>query len=173
MAILASDFPRCAAYLKRMNVSLADPSMDEYNYAIIIGEEAYSEEGLALAGVAFTGHRQEGLLRKLEVGFPRRLGAASDRHEREWLDQADMDRLRAYFGSRGVKAGQLRAVDDFWRVALILWPASIKRTKKGLPDLLRQIAGMTKAQRQSATSNVAKVPAEFMARSRSSALVRE
>lgn len=147
------DFPRCAAYLKGMRVKLDDPEMNDFWFAVILGDRIPGDV-LERAGVRFErGMRDgqkllQGLERILAEGFRRKKCQASDA-------------LKAFIGSRGIKASKIKTIEDFWKVAAILWPEHIKGENGSLDQLEAQIRSLSKKQRQSARQNVKNVPAEF------------
>lgn len=62
----------------------------------------------------------------------------------------EMESLKAFLGSRGVKVSALKGDTDYWQAAAILWPGNIKHADGGMPELLRQIRTMSKKARRKA-----------------------
>ena len=148
-------YPRCAAYLKGMRVNLKDQEMSDYWFACILGDRI-SGEVLERENVKFErGYRDgqtllQGLERILVHGLHRVNAQASEA-------------LKAFIGSRGVKASKLKTIEDFWKVAAILWPQHFKGKIGSLDQLEAHIRSLSKEQRQAARENLSRVPAEFRA----------
>lgn len=149
-------FPRAAAYLKASRYNLDDPTMTLYGWAVCLSEVWTDEELAAVGTVNFDTMTGEQLLPELERLLGERLNAA--------MSWEDVDSLKAFLGSRGVKVSNLKGADDYWHVASILWPFTVKRGERGdRAELLRRIRGMSKKQRRAAATNIAKVPAKWRA----------
>ncbi|MFD1199548.1 hypothetical protein ACFQ3K_14675 [Brucella gallinifaecis] len=146
-------FPRCAAYLKGMRVNLNDPEMTDYWFAVILGDRMPKEE-LERDGINFNRHERDGI--KLLQGIERILVEGRNK-SKVWASEA----LKAFIGSRGVKASKLKTIEDFWKVAAILWPQHIKGKIGSLDQLEAHIRSLSKKQRQAARENLKRVPAEF------------
>tara|TARA_R100000365_G_C2748614_1_gene80773 strand:- start:15754 stop:16236 length:483 start_codon:yes stop_codon:yes gene_type:complete len=160
--MIAASFPRSAAYLRGMGVTAGDYGMTPLWCAVMVADAAFKDEELAGAGISFTGReRQEDgteLLGRLEALFSTRKPTAiyAPKAARE-----DMDSLRAFLGSRGVKTSHLETDDHYWRVAKAMWPAIRRGQGATLSDLTNQLRGMTKNQRKAAKRHA--IPAEFRA----------
>ncbi len=71
--------------------------------------------------------------------------------------------LKAFLGSRGIKASTLNSDDDFWLVASILWPHTVRKGRTGtLAELHSLIRNMTKKSRRTASVNLQRVPERFL-----------
>jgi len=152
-------FPRCSGYLKAMNIRLDDPAMTDYWCAVMVAE-AFTDKELVEAGtVSFEDMEGDRLLAEFEKLL------ASKRTATPSLSHADMESLKAFFGSRGVKVSMFTSDDDYWHCASILWPDVVKRSERGpLSDLLSRIRGMSKKHRQIGSKNISKIPAKWRAR---------
>ncbi|WP_173931364.1 hypothetical protein [Chelativorans sp. Marseille-P2723] len=152
-------FPRCSGYLKAMNVRLEDPEMTDYWCAVMVAD-AFTDEDLAAVGtINFETMNGDQLLTEFEKLL------ASKRAAIPSLSHADMESLKAFFGSRGVKASALKSAEDFWHCASILWPDVVKKNERGpLVDLLSRIRDMSKKHRQIASQNISKIPTKWRAR---------
>ena len=152
--------PRCAGYLKALNVRVSDPDMTSYWAAVILADALTEPDLVAVDFDLGTGPIAErdgdALLQKLEVALgQKRAGAMAD---------DDMESLKAFLGSRGVKVSKLPDADAFWATASILWPQTVANGRTGaLTELVTLIRSMSKKARQSARANLAKVPAEWRA----------
>jgi hypothetical protein len=163
---MIAQFPRSAAYIKACGVKLDDPGLLDIDYAIILAEEAFTDEELVAAGTVDFG---SGPLRQRDgtailAALDALLRNRPARHKAKpvrFLADAEFEALKAYFGSRGVKASRLVTHEDFYSVAEILWPEHVVRSER-LDDLLSQIRAMTKKQRQSARSRLHLVPKRFL-----------
>lgn len=149
-------FPRCAGYLKAMNIRLDDPAMTDYWCAVMVAE-AFTDKELVEAGtVSFEDMEGDRLLAEFEKLL------ASKRTATPSLSHADMESLKAFFGSRGIRASALKTDDDFWQCAHILWPFAVGKKDRGpLALLLGKIRGIPKKHRQAANANLHKVPAKW------------
>lgn len=157
------DFPRCSAYLKAMRFRLDDPSMTDYGWAVALSENWTDEFLVADGRVDFATMGGAAILGEFErlFGDGHSTGGRGDCHG---MPHADLESLKAFFGSRGIKASALKTADDFWLVGHILWPLFVKRSSGGsLADLHTTLRSMTKKQRQSARESMAKVPERFLA----------
>lgn len=153
-------YPRCRAYLKAMHVSLDEPAMSDFWAAVILAdaipEEQLIEAGLDL-GTGPVAQRDGGKMLGCIEGVLGRQKAKQIAHD-------DMESLKAFLGSRGVKVSKLPDEAAFWRVASILWPETVREGREGpLGELVGLIRTMTKKGRQAARQNIAKVPAEWRA----------
>lgn len=146
-------FPRCAAYLKGMRVNLSDPEMNDYWFAVILGDRIPGDV-LDRAGVRFERGMRDG--QKLLQGIEQILAQGLHR-----TGVQASEALKAFIGSRGVKASKLKTIQDFWKVAAILWPEHFKGKIGSLDQLEKQIRSLSKKQRQAARQNVMHVPAEL------------
>jgi hypothetical protein len=167
---MIAQFPRSQAYLIGAGVRPAElTALPDYWAAVILAECAFTDEELMEAGTVdfgsgpIAGRDGTAILGALDTLLrtrqPRRKTKPTG------ISGADMESLKAFFGSRGIKAGKLVTDAHFWTVATTLWPAHVKRVEGHLlVDLLRQIKGMSKKQRQSGRAHVASVPAHFIAR---------
>lgn len=161
------DFPRCSAYLKAMRFRLDDPAMTDYGWAVALSEN-WTDEFLVKDGrVDFATMGGSAILTEFERLFQQGTatgGKHAQRNARRYgLSPTDMDSLRAFFGSRGVKASTLRTDDDFWTVAHILWPLKFADGERGaLRHMLNVLRSMTKKQRAAARANVVNVPARYL-----------
>lgn len=148
-------FPRCAAYLKGMRVNLNDPEMTDYWFAVILGDriagDVLDKEGVKFERDLRDGQKLLNSLERILVNGLHRLNAQAS------------EALKAFFGSRGVKASKLKTIEDFWKVAAILWPQHIKGKIGSLDQLEAHIRSLSKKQRQAARENLNRVPAEFRA----------
>ncbi|OIN06119.1 hypothetical protein BFS86_19640 [Shewanella algae] len=137
-------FPRCAGYLKGMRVKLNDPAMTDYWFAVIVADAAFDDDELVKAGtVNFDTMRGEEILAGLETLFPNRKRQTKNKHQGAWFDS-----LKACLGVRGVKVSSLKTDDEYWEVAMLLWPSVIKRNETGhIGGILSQIQSMSKKQR--------------------------
>jgi hypothetical protein len=160
--MIAASFPRSAAYLRGMGITAGEHGMTPLWCAVMVGDAAFKDEELEQAGISFTGReRQEDgteLLGRLEALFSTRKPAAIYAPK---AGPEDMDSLRAFLGSRGVKTSHLEADDHYWRVAKAMWPAIKRGQGATLSDLTDQLRGMTKNQRKAAKRDA--IPAEFRA----------
>ena len=158
------NYPRCAAYLKAMRCDLDDPAMQDINWATILAD-SYSTAALKAAGtVNFDTMDGPELMRALEAILSGKRASAPP------IDPQVFESLKAFFGSRGIKASKLKADDDFWTVARILWPFAINGKNGSLSDLHGILKGLTKRQRREASANIRKVPAQFLASSQKGAV---
>jgi hypothetical protein len=149
------DFPRSAAYLKASNYRLDDPSMTPYAWAVCLSEAWTDEELVAAGTVNFDTMTGEQLLPELD-----RLLAVKAR--RAPMSPEDRESLKAFIGSRGIKVSALKSPEDYWHVASILWPHTVKADAgTSLKRLHKLIKGMTKAQRRTASVNLSQVPAKW------------
>lgn len=146
-------FPRCAAYLKGMRVNLNDPEMTDYWFAVILGDRI-SGDVLDRAGVRFERGVRDG--QKLLQGIEQILAQGLHRTK---VNASEA--LKAFIGARGIKASKLKTIQDFWKVAAILWPEHFKGKIGSLDQLETQIRSLSKKQRQAARQNVMRVPAEL------------
>lgn len=146
-------FPRCAAYLKGMRVNLSDPEMNDFWFAVILGDRIPGDV-LEKAGVRFERGDRDG--QKLLQGMEQILAQGLHR-----TGAQASEALKAFIGSRGVKASKLKTTQDFWKVATILWPEHFKGKNGSLDQLEKQIRSLSKKQRQAARQNVMHVPAEL------------
>ena len=146
-------FPRCAAYLKGMRVNLNDPEMTDYWFAVILGDRIAGDV-LDRAGVRFERGMRDG--QKLLQGIEQILAQGLHR-----TGVQASEALKAFIGSRGVKASKLKTIQDFWKVAEILWPEHFEDKIGSLDQLETQIRSLSKKQRQAARQNVMRVPAEL------------
>lgn len=150
------DFPRSAAYLKACNYRLDDPAMTPYAWAVCLSE-AFSDEELIVAGtVNFETMTGEQLLPELD----RLLGLKAHKSP---MSIEDRESLKAFIGSRGVKVSALQSPEDYWHVASILWPHTIKGEASSLKRLHKLIKGMSKTERRTASVNIKAVPAKWRA----------
>jgi len=160
------DFPRCSAYLKAMRFRLDDPAMTDYGWAVALSEN-WTDEFLVEDGrVNFDTMGGTAILtefeRLLSGGHARR----NAKRKALAASGSDMESLKAFVGSRGVKASALKSAEDFWTVAHILWPHAVKKGQSGhISELLGIIRSMSKKGRSiSASENIKKVPAQWRAR---------
>lgn len=155
MQVSIADFPRCAGYIKAMNVRLDDPEMTDYWYAVLVAD-AFTDDFLTEKGtVDFKAMDGLALLGEFERLLSERPARTSS---------ITLDSLRAFMGSRGVKASKLETDADYWQVARLLWPQAVKKNAGGsLTELHAIISRMTKRSRQSAALNIHKVPAKWRA----------
>jgi hypothetical protein len=157
------DFPRCAAYLKAMRFRLDDEAMTDYGWAVALSENWTDEFLVADGRVNFDTMDGAAILTEFERLF-REGQATGGKGEAHGLSHPDMEALKAYFGSRGIKASRLKSDDDFWIVAHILWPSHVGESQRGpLRSLLTIIRGMSKKERQTARGRVQHVPARYLA----------
>lgn len=147
------EYPRCAAYLKGMRVNLSDPEMNDFWFAVILGDRIPGDD-LEKAGVRFERGDRDG--QKLLQGMEQILAQGLHR-----TGAQASEALKAFIGSRGVKASKLKTTQDFWKVAAILWPEHFKGKNGSLDQLETQIRSLSKKQRQTARQNVMRVPAEL------------
>lgn len=147
------EYPRCAAYLKGMMVNLSDPEMNDFWFAVILGDRIAGDV-LDRAGVSFERGMRDG--QKLLQGIEQILAQGLHR-----TGAQASEALKAFIGSRGVKASRLKTVQDFWKVAAILWPEHFKGKIGSLDQLETQIRSLSKKQRQAARQNVMHIPAEL------------
>jgi len=147
-------FPRCAGYLKAMRVRLDDPDMTDYWFAAILSE-GFTDEELTKAGtIDFSRMTGDELL----SAFEQMLVDKRSAHPK--LPKHDMESLKAFFGSRGVKASRLQSDDDFWICAGLMWGGVVKRSDGApLSELLFQLRHMSKSQRRRA--DIRRVPAKW------------
>jgi hypothetical protein len=157
-----AEYPRCAGYLKAMRFKLDDPTMTDYGWAVCLSEN-WTDEFLVEDGrVNFDTMDGPSILVEFERLF--REGHSTGGRGGLGLDRPEFESLKAFFGSRGIKASALKSADDFWSAGHILWPSFVKRSSGAtLADLLTILRGMSKKQRQSARTNIAKVPAKWRA----------
>jgi hypothetical protein len=153
-----SEFPRCSAYLKAMHFKLNDPSMTDYGWAVALSEN-WTDAFLVKDGrVNFDTMDGASILTE----FERLLRDGGGRQKSRGISHEDMERLKAFLGSRGIKTSMLKGMDDYWSVAEILWPHKVSpKQDADLSSLLSTLSGMTKKQRQTARDNLHKVPAQF------------
>lgn len=151
-----ADFPRCAGYLKAMYVKPErDPGLTDYWCAVILAD-AFTDEELAERGtVNFETMDGTALLGEFEKLLAERKRAPK-------IDRADMESLKAFLGSRGVKVSKLKGDDDYRMAARALWGDRIDE-RAGLRDMLDTLRKMTKRQRQEARDNLHKLPPEWRA----------
>lgn len=154
-------YPRCAAYLKGMNVRLNDASMTNYWGAVILADKWTDEALVKAGGVDFSDKTGEGILARFEALL---CGAFTGKPKSGELSESQRAQLQAFLGSRGVKTSMLLSDDDYWKAALILWP-SIKRYD-GLEHLFNQIRSFSKGQRKTANANIGKLPREWISASK-------
>lgn len=149
-------FPRCTGYVKAMGVRVADPDMTDY-WLAVLAAEAFTDDELVAAGtVDFATMSGTVLLGSMETLL--RAGRA----RKPSLEGAHLESLKAFFGSRGIKASTLKTDEDFWTVAHVLWPSFVKKSKRGpLAELHATLRSMSKKQRQAARANIGKVPAKY------------
>lgn len=147
--------PKCAAYLKGMRVNLNDPEMTDYWFACILGDRIPGDV-LEKEGVKFERGERDG--QKLLKGLERILA-----HGLHRVNVQASEALKAFIGSRGVKASKLKTIEDFWKVAAILWPQHFKGKIGSLDQLEAHIRSLSKKQRQAARENLVRVHAEFRA----------
>ncbi len=147
------EYPRCAAYLKGMRVNLSDPEMNDFWFAVILGDRIPGDV-LEKEGVRFERGNRDG--QKLLQGMEQILAQGLHR-----TGVQASEALKAFIGSRGVKASKLKTIQDFWKVAAILWPDHFKGKIGTLDQLEKQIRSFSKKQRQAARQNVNRVPAEW------------
>ena len=156
-------FPRCAAYLKCAKYQLNDPEMTDYGWAVALSHTWSDEELIADGRVNFDMMSGTAILTEFERLF--RDGWKQKKAEVSTfaMPAADMDKLRAFLGSRGIKTSLLTK-DAYWEVASILWPHHVTNDpSKPLDDLLFILSKMSKKQRQSANENRKKVPPQWRA----------
>lgn len=150
------DFPRSAAYLKASNYRLNDPAMTLYAWAVCLSEAWTDEELVEIGTIDFATMTGEQLLPELD----RLLG----QRKKPSMSPDDRESLKAFIGSRGVKVSALKGPDDYWHVASILWPHSVKAGERGkLSKLLSTIRSMPKKERRTASVNINAVPAKWRA----------
>lgn len=147
------EYQRCAAYLKGMRINLNDPEMNDFWFAVILGDRIQGDV-LEKAGVHFERGNRDG--QKLLQGMEQILAEGLHR-----TGAQASEALKAFIGSRGVKASKLKTIQDFWKVAAILWPEHFKGKIGTLDQLEKQIRSLSKKQRQAARQNVNRVPAEW------------
>lgn len=163
------DYPRCASYLKAMEVRLDDPSMSDYWFAVILGDRI-PEGALKRAGVDFSNREDTGILGRIEAA----LTSQKTKRQRHGpgLIHSDFESLKAFFGSRGVKASRLKSGEDFWRAAHCMWPKYFCVTEMGsehfrafhegdLRSLHKVLKSMTKRERR--TADLSRLPEEWRA----------
>lgn len=152
-----TEYPRCAGYLKAMRFKLDDPSMTDYGWAVALSEN-WTDEFLVEDGrVNFDTMDGPSIL----VEFERLLREA--KHVSiAGLSPDDMDSLKAFLGSRGVKVSKLQSDDDYRKAARVLWGKQIGE-KASLCELVDTLRNMTKRQRQEARANAHKLPSEWRA----------
>ena len=157
-------FPRCTAYLKAMRCRLDDPEMTDYAWAVVLSDAWTDDELVAVGTVNFDTMTGDQLLPELEKLLAVKAQSAP-------LSPADAESLKAFIGARGVKVSSLTAPEDYWHVASILWPHTVKQGERGkLKSLLCKIRGMTKAQRRTAAVNIKAVPRKWLPTARPSKL---
>lgn len=164
MTMAIHDFPRCAAYLKGARYKLNDPDMDDYGWAVALSH-TWTDEFLVEDGrVNFDTMSGTAILTEFERLFRDGWKQKSSDAPTFSMPAADMDKLRAFLGSRGIKTSLLTK-DAYWEVASILWPDHVENDpSKPLDDLLSIISNLSKKQRQAAHRNLSKVPARWRAR---------
>lgn len=147
-------FPRCNAYLNAMRVNTSDPHMTDYWYAVVVSE-AFTDAQLIKDG-AVNFEAMEG--DKLLSQFERML---ADKAARRANKAPAPESLKALLGSRGVKVSKLETADDYWQVAILLWPTVIIRGHgSSFQSLMDQIKAMSKKQRKAACNRDA-IPLEW------------
>lgn len=154
-----AEYPRCAGYLKAMRFKLDDPKMTDYGWAVALSENWTDEFLVADGRVNFDTMDGPSILVEFE-----RLLRDGDPKRKSGLSRDGMERLKAFLGSRGIKVSALKGSGDYWHVASILWPHTIKGESTGsFGALLNAIAGMPKPKRQAARENLRKVPERWRA----------
>ena len=159
------DFPRCAAYLRASNYRLQDDSMSDTAWAVCVSE-AFTDEYLVEVGtVSFEEMDGARLLAEFEALMARQMAERSARQAEHGLSPADMERLKGFFGARGIKVSKFKSEADYWKAGSILWPDIVaKPAGRSLADLLAVIAGMpTKFRSSLASANARKIPAGWRA----------
>lgn len=152
-------YPRCASYLAAMGVKLDDRSMTDYWFAVILGDRL-SEGALKRAGVDFSNREDTGILGRIEAALTSR--KVKRQKQDHGLSRADFESLKAFFGSRGVKASRLKSDEDFWIAAHCMWPSHFRAGLKGdLRPLHQVLKSMTKKERR--TADLSRLPAEWRA----------
>jgi hypothetical protein len=150
-----TDYPRCAGYVKAMRVRLDDPEMTDYWYAVL-ASQAFTDEELVKAGtVNFETMKGDAILAEFERLFTTR--------RRSEADHDDLESLKAFIGSRGVKVSAFQSDDDFWTVARILWPNTLPKQNVTLTELVNAIRSMSKKARSSARDRVHLIPSKWIA----------
>jgi len=148
-------FPRCAAYLKGMQIRMDDESMTNYSGAVILSEKWTDEQLVEAGGVDFSTRDGDAILTRFE--------ALLSRTVREMVD-ANRERNRisllAYIGSRGVRTSALKTDDDFLRAVHTLWPFIDRRIP--VSEIHSQLASMSKKVRAQANANLKKLPPEWV-----------
>lgn len=155
MASTIHAFPRCAGYVKAMRVRLDDPEMTDYWYAVLAAEAFTDEELVAAGTVDFKAMQGDEILAEFERLFSTR--------ERSRVGHDDLESLKAYIGSRGVKVSALQSDDDFWTVSRILWPNTLPKQNVTLTELVNAIRSMSKKGRARASTRIRFVPAKWRA----------
>ncbi len=155
--VTIANYPRCAAYLRGMRVKLDDPEMTDYWFASILSD-GWTDDALTDAGtINFDTMSGAELLTAFEVLLADKKRAAKPAH-------ADMESLKAFLGSRGVKVSKLPDDAAYWYVASVLWPDTIRAGAMGtLSELGAIIRRMPKKARQAARANLRDVPSEWRA----------
>jgi len=152
-----TEYPRCAGYLKAMRFRLDDPAMTDYGWAVALSEN-WTDEFLVEDGrVNFDTMDGPSILVEFE-----RLLRDGRQATANGLSPDDMDSLKAFLGSRGVKVSKLQGDDDYRKAARVLWGKQIG-VKASLSELLATIRKMSKRQRQEARTNIQKLPPEWRA----------
>jgi hypothetical protein len=150
------DFPRCAAYLKASNYILNDPSMSDKAWAVCVSEAFTDEELVADGQVSFETMSGDAILGEFErlLMTRRRVGDGFQ----------EIESLKAFIGSRGVKVSAFESEEDYWTCARILWPQAVASKDGGPLALLHhKIKSLSKKQRRSASANLARIPAKWRA----------
>jgi len=151
-------FPRCAAYLKGMQVRLDDASMTNYFGAVILSEKWTDEQLVQAGGVDFSARDGDALLSRFEALLAHPSATAHEKQaEREIINHAQ---LQAFLGSRGVRTSALKSILDYHKAVQILWPSIDSRIP--VSQLHLQLAGMPKKVRAQANANLKKLPPEWV-----------
>lgn len=151
-------FPRCAAYLKGMQVRLDDASMTNYFGAVILSEKWTDAQLVEAGGVDFSTRDGDALLSRFEALL--RAPAVTVRQVVAANTERDRAQLQAYLGSRGVKTSALKSDDDYLKAVHVLWPFIDCRIS--VDRLHLQLASMSKKVRAQANSNLKKLPPEWV-----------
>jgi hypothetical protein len=153
-------YPRCQAYLKAMGVRLDEPAMTDFWAAVTLADQMPEEDLRAVGFDPGTGP----IANRDAAGMLESIETALDRKRSVSVKLDDMESLKAFLGSRGVKVSNLPDEAAYWYVASILWPATVRKGRTGnLTALVSLIRAMPKKQRQSARRNIMRVPQEWRA----------
>ena len=143
MSVDLSRHPLCAERLRINRTNINEDAMNAYWAALCVAEDYGDKRLTQHGGIDFWTMDGPALLDAME-GF-----LAQRNTGRVVLSKQNFERLKAYFGAQGMKAGKMSHA-DFWSAARTLWPDHISgdaSTEIGL--LLHQIDSMPKRLRRS------------------------